>query len=149
MIAIMQVVGEIMIIIITMMVIFQGWRRMSYRKAVIGNPWTSSPGSGDRISWEEEQPGLGDPREMVSAMQTQVIIKWKKKEAFRQQDQDTGLSWQCLEFQKGCAFRDGIEMEKGTEQEYIEPQGGLFLGDWWRNWEVWVSLITVLNILRS
>lgn len=65
---------------------------------------------------------------MVSAMQTQVIIRAKEEGGI----QATGSGYRAftdnaLEFQKGCAFRDGIEMEKGTEQKYIEPQGGYSL----------------------
>lgn len=35
---------------------------MSYRKAVMRIPEPHLLVQGDRISWEEEQPGLGDPK---------------------------------------------------------------------------------------
>ena len=65
---------------------------------------------------------------MVSAVQTQVIIRVKGEGGI----QGTGSGHRAftdnaLEFQKGCASRDGREMEKGTEQKYIEPQGGYSL----------------------
>ena len=65
---------------------------------------------------------------MVSAMQTQVIIRAKGEGGI----QGTGSEYRAftdnaVEFQKGCASRDGREMEKSKEYKYIEPQGGYSL----------------------
>lgn len=62
---------------------------------------------------------------MVSAMQTQVIIRAKEEGGIERTESGyMAFTDNALEFQKRCAFKDGIEMEKVTEQKYVETQGG-------------------------
>lgn len=98
---------------------------MSYRKAVMRIPEPHLLVQGDRISWEEEQPGLGDPKGNGVCHANPGYHKSERRRVIERTESGyMAFTDNALEFQKRCAFKDGIEMEKVTEQKYIEPQGG-------------------------